>query len=1487
MATGQKITINNTGVKQITISYQKLSDLQWIYNESIKPGQTKTIWVVSDTLSSSDPQFISGAPNRFVPTIDDFEVILRTPRPTPGPTSTPTYTPTKTATPTVTSTATPTPTPTPTTTKTFTSGCTVGYNILLKPGLDLQEKPTNSIKSRAVYSITSNDYSLGTSKDSFTESCLHCSNDNKNPRSSNWFPVESTFEVGSVVYLADTSDKLITYEPNAGWFHITNDEVNFNYNFCDDDLVYIDSNSIITAKGKCGSPEPPKVTIEPTVKFNLYYKDCCGIDQVSFVSVNNDEEMNVTIGPVLYGSIYTNLPQSAITSQGYFEIENQEVVCTPSCSDPLPTPTPTPSNAEKIKVILTCCGANDFYSQNIEVEFNPNEFNPNHMYYDSNGVGWYYAGVPGITKNSNYIANNLIDSGVERVEGCLKINESNGGICPQNPIQPTPTPSVYKNDIYLTGCCCAEGSIIKPSNALISLDKLYIDSNGYLWIPLSGSNYTVTSNYDALFFNEVYLGTNTPETYCLKYCETIDPSSCVPPNATPTQTPTATNTPTPTMTQVNNSYCHSVTNTGSTSCIIKWIDRYLDKNEVCIQTGETITICAIEGSVESNCLSGNTVSIISGFTCSQAGDCLPTPTPTQTPTSTQIYTECKEYQIFINEVYLKYAEAVGYGDGQTIDVVNNGISFENGTYPITYIDCCGKEVTIRANWNETVSVCAKLIISKDFYFSNLIGNCDNSCVSNVDMIVTQRTPLSYSAVTCDGETVYVDPLSGGSIDVVLPGRYNITSETFGIPSKCFQKGSFVSTNTSISFDYYTTNMTTLPCICEADVSPTPTSTSTPTPTQFPVTACTKYLVSGVSTTNSGFTYPFTYVDTSGNTINDRIEAGGSKIIYASRPLISTNYVISQDLGSCYEWSGDTVCERENDFVIRKVISGLSSPYKVYYVDDTTSELFGRVYVTDLDDNQRGNVYWFDPLTANDVNDMNYYSGPSTDGTPLLRFNALYNSFIDWEHKRIIFVGTQTNDRTGNDPVTGSTGVRGLIVYDMTGNTHSQPITYGIPVKFARQGIFVTPQFYYLNLPAWLGDVGGAWGSIGYVRVNRNDLSVVNITYSGFNAADIARYNYLSSNPALTSIGDYIWAINTGGGTGGSIHVNAFDENWGRIGIFDQNFNLVNEIQLPNVRKYNSGYRNCCYFWQSLFYDPIGNVVYVGDGGSNQRFVLQPNAQYSGATIIDQRSLTNRLHDKTNAFLSWSLDPITNTLYESWVLWTRLSIESNPKYKFYRIDRTNFNISETGFDKLFPRRTLGELVPVNDGLPTSLMGTSANDLWWSEAAPQGRWNNDGTITIYNNFVDINNTGKVFTNTLYEIYKGEPTGNSKPNTPFISGVTNPDYITSPKIDLQACPIIYTDACPSGIWTKSAGTPNMFYELGYSSTTVNNPAITNIRVSVYNTSTGQVEVAPHNYFYPRTSNYIFSGFTGLTGETYGIRVQHFCGNTITTTCTYNTPL
>jgi hypothetical protein len=301
---------------------------------------------------------------------------------------------------------------------------------------------------------------------------------------------------------------------------------------------------------------------------------------------------------------------------------------------------------------------------------------------------------------------------------------------------------------------------------------------------------------------------------------------------------------------------------------------------------------------------------------------------------------------------------------------------------------------------------------------------------------------------------------------------------------------------------------------------------------------------------------------------------------------------------------------------------------------------------------------------------------------------------------------------------------------------------------------------------------------------------------------------------------------------------------------------------------------------------LTNNIYSYDGGSNQRFLIQPTANFSNGTVIRSQSTTSRLLDKRHSFLTWALDPITNDIYESWVLWNTLKTESSPRYKSYRLDRNNFDSLTPNYNKLFFRSELRQLTQVNDGLPTSILGTNGGTNWWD---PEGEWNSDGKITIYNNFVDINNTGLVFTTDLFELYKGIPTGVSKPNSPTISGVTNPDYIQSPVRNLEICPIDYSNLCPDILYTKSGQSNQMFYELGYTGTTIENPGITSIRISMINLSTpSQPTVGtPQIYNYPYPGRYIFSGFTNTpTGNTFGIKVEHFSGDSIVRTCIKNTP-
>jgi hypothetical protein len=390
---------------------------------------------------------------------------------------------------------------------------------------------------------------------------------------------------------------------------------------------------------------------------------------------------------------------------------------------------------------------------------------------------------------------------------------------------------------------------------------------------LTGDSYTTNSSYEPEFFSEVFLGTNTPEAYCLKICEIIESGLCKPPGVS--QTPT--NTPTPTLTPVSNSYCHTIENTGSQSCIVKWIDRYTELNEVCVSSCTTITVCALENSVISTCQSGGTINIVMNSPCDDLNQCIPTPTPTPTPSSTPTEVDCRNYYVMPNELLFKYAEAVGYGEGEVSGQTSNIPDLN-----LKYIDCCGQEITVSPSF-EPFTICARNIIANSFYTLNQSGFCQSSCVKYVEMVISNLTrTLDISSKTCGGE-IYPNPYR----DLIWrPGSYKLgTDYPFGgNQNLCFQIGSFETNDPTVKFIYPTEQS----AICD-DCRPQATPTATPTPTSTQQ-VCSKYNVYVYAPITSGFSYEFKYVNTDGILITDRINVGENKIIYAlNQNLLATKF----------------------------------------------------------------------------------------------------------------------------------------------------------------------------------------------------------------------------------------------------------------------------------------------------------------------------------------------------------------------------------------------------------------------------------------------------------------------------------------------------------------------------------------------------------------------------------------------------------------------
>jgi hypothetical protein len=119
-----KYSLTNTGTTLTNFNYRRCDDTMWQYQVSLEPNQTKNIWLIDDTYSTS---FITGIvltnegvfpPVNVTPTTPtNTPTVTQTPSATIGltPTSTQTTTPTPTTTQTNTPTNTETPTPTPTT----------------------------------------------------------------------------------------------------------------------------------------------------------------------------------------------------------------------------------------------------------------------------------------------------------------------------------------------------------------------------------------------------------------------------------------------------------------------------------------------------------------------------------------------------------------------------------------------------------------------------------------------------------------------------------------------------------------------------------------------------------------------------------------------------------------------------------------------------------------------------------------------------------------------------------------------------------------------------------------------------------------------------------------------------------------------------------------------------------------------------------------------------------------------------------------------------------------------------------------------------------------------------------------------------------------------------------------------------------------------------------------------------------------------------
>lgn len=533
------------------------------------------------------------------------------------------------------------------------------------------------------------------------------------------------------------------------------------------------------------------------------------------------------------------------------------------------------------------------------------------------------------------------------------------------------------------------------------------------------------------------------------------------------------------------------------------------------------------------------------------------------------------------------------------------------------------------------------------------------------------------------------------------------------------------------------------------------------------------------------------------------------------------------------------CEKDTAFAVTHTISNLSTPFKVYYDTD-----FNLAYGISSDysgttTGGKGNIFWFDPLTATSETHFSYYTG--------ITFNNIYNGYIDNVYKKIYLVGTDVN-------ITTPTGrMSGLTIYDITANTHTQ-IAYGSNTQYLRIQLLVDDNYIYVN-DSTIGSNGG------FKRFNKNNLSIVN-TYTANTTNKDFFVNTAHTNgggETLLSVNDKIWVV---GGSG---------NNSGGVGIFDNQFNLLSSIATGS--SFNSSYGGASAYCGSGFYDSDYNTFYNGEPGNSVVRKIDVNPQSSGGTINTTFDMLKYKQSKLHVQTDFTYDSISNKLY---MLMTRAnsSGDGSTIQSMYELDRT------TGaFKKMFKNVAFSDLHQITDsyGL-NSLVGVNGGVGY-----PGSGYGSDGTLTFINNAVSGDSTGNVIVTQLeqYNFTTNTPLpGTIKDNVDgtegYISGYTS----------TTVCPITTTTNCPD--LTHTAYNSNLYYEIQIPSSVSHNPSISGISVSAL-TSTNTLIGSPQHINIPFPNNYTYYGgqFTGgfsTTYSNYKIQTQYygFDGTPLGTVCT-----
>jgi hypothetical protein len=564
-------------------------------------------------------------------------------------------------------------------------------------------------------------------------------------------------------------------------------------------------------------------------------------------------------------------------------------------------------------------------------------------------------------------------------------------------------------------------------------------------------------------------------------------------------------------------------------------------------------------------------------------------------------------------------------------------------------------------------------------------------------------------------------------------------------------------------------------------------------------------------------------------------------------------------GAGYEWRPYTYyCEVEPEFEITYQLTGISTPYNVWYDSDTD-----KVWVADADNYLDGNIYWFNPSTGNTSESAVTYITGATGYTSHLRANKLYSTFIDTIYKRIYFVGKSD----GPAP----TVVNGMIIYDITGNT-IQHIPYGSNTDYKRGLLFYTDNYIYSNI--FVGSTSAVTAThTDLIRVDRiNPSGTTPTVLSGLTEFDHFFAGFVpvgvEVNTGTTLSETRYWFVSSAGAS-----------STGNIYIFDSDFNYQSTIILTGQSTTGTTGLGGRY-WQSIFYDKVKNKVYVSDIGGGFTWVFQPSSNYESATVLkifDFKNVMESKYSDSRPVVYFSIDPVSDKLYFGVAITNNVNGDVTAIKKTYEVDRDTFEIK-----RLITGYTLQRLDIVTDEYGNnSLMGPDGGNPYWGG----GSWNTDGKIVFYNNSVGNSNTGNVVVDELqlYNINTGLPTGT------IIDNTSNLDQYIAPFPDTVAtgstyegvsgCPITYTLTCPT-ITKTSPSTTQINYEVNIVDSVKNNPNIATIKVSALDSG---LNVDDFDTYSPPFNNYYSGIFSGLTVDTYSIKVEYLdSGATVLSGCT-----